>query len=254
MLRACLFIAALVLAAPALAQAPAAAAGGSPASSFTTDQRREIVQILRDALRTDPTILREAVVALQADDQAREQSDLKARLAAHRQMLTASADAPAAGNPDGDVTVVEFYDPRCPYCRRMLPIIRAMLHKDPGLRWVYKDIPVLGPASTLESRAILAAAKQGGYLKMQQALMSDPAEPSAELIGDTAHRIGLDPAKLAADMNSEAVTREINDNLSLSRDLHVEGTPVFVIGDQMIPGAVDQAALEAAISVARKRG
>jgi protein-disulfide isomerase len=230
--------------APALAQT----------SSFTPAQRQEIVKIVREALKSDPSILRDAVESLQADDSARDAADTKARLIDRQKALTANAADPVAGNPSGDVTVVEFYDPRCPYCRRMVPAIEALLKKDHGIRLVYKDIPVLGPASEAETRAILAAQKQGAYLKMQAALMSTPAEPTPGMLRDTAHGLGLDAAKLAADMNSPAITDKIKQNMSLAHALKVDGTPIFVIGTQMIPGAVDQAALESAVAVARKHG
>ncbi len=246
MRRALLLATALLLGAPALA--------ADPAPSFTPDQRREIIQIVRDALKADPTILRDAVVSLQADEQARDQADMKSRLAANQHALTATFGDPVAGNPNGDVTLVEFYDPRCPYCRKMLPAIQALLQKDPKLRLVYKDIPVLGPASTLETRAILAAAKQGGYAKMQAALMTNPAAPSDAMIADTARSLGLDPARLASDMNSADVSRKIDTNLGLAHALKVEGTPVWIVGDVVIPGAVDQDALEAAVASARKKG
>ena len=233
-----------------LAATPVLAADGA----FTPDQRQEIVQIVRDALKNDPSILRDAVVALQAAQQAQAAADAKSMLAQKRQALVADAGDPIAGNPAGDVTLVEFYDPRCPYCRRMLPAIAALLQKDHGLRLVYKDIPVLGPASVMESRAILAAQKQGAYGRMQEALMSNPAQPSQSMIAETAHSLGLDPVRLAADMAGPAVTKRIDANMSLARDLHVDGTPVFMVGDTIIPGAVDEAALEAAIAQARKRG
>ena len=219
---------------------------------FTPEQRAQIVQVIREALKADPSILREAVIALQADDAAREEADTKGRLAKQHAALVADATDPVAGNPSGDVTLVEFYDPRCPYCRRVLPTIETLLKKDHGLRLVYKDIPVLGPASVMESRAILAAQKQGGYLKMQVALMSDPAEPTDAMVRATAKSIGLDPDRLVADMNSPTVSNKLKHNLDLAHALKVDGTPIFVIGGQLIPGAVDQAALEEAISVARK--
>jgi protein-disulfide isomerase len=221
---------------------------------FTPAQRQEIVKIIRDALKSDPGILRDAFAALQADDAARDAAETKARLIDRQKMLNANATDPVAGNPSGDVTVVEFYDPRCPYCRRMVPAIEAMLKKDRGIRLVYKDIPVLGPSSVAETRAILAAQKQGAYLKMQAALMSNSAEPTPAMLRDTAHGLGLDAARLAADMNSPAVTDKINQNIGLAHELKVEGTPIFVIGTQMIPGAVDQAELESAIAIARKHG
>ena len=233
-----------------LASAPALAAD----PGFTPEQRREIVQIVRDAMKADPSILREAVTSLQAAEQARAEADTRQRIAERRSSLIANAADPVAGNPAGDVTLVEFYDPRCPYCRRMLPSLAAMIQKDRGLRVVYKEIPVLGPASTMESRAILAASRQGAYGRMQQALMTNPAQPSAEMIAQTARSLGLDANRLAADMASPGVTQQIEANMSLARDLKVDGTPVFVVGSTFIPGAVDQAALEAAVAQARRRG
>ena len=222
--------------------------------AFTPDQRHQIIQIVRDALKADPTILRDAVLALRADSQAREEADTTTRIGTHQSALVADPADAVAGNPKGDVTLVEFYDPRCQYCRRMLPAIQSLLHKDSGLRLVYKDIPVLGPASVLETRAILAAQRQGGYEKMQSALMHDPAQPDEAMLRDTAARLGLDAAKLITDMNSPAVTARIAANLALAREMKVEGTPVWIVGDDFIPGAVDEASLQAAIAEARHKG
>ena len=118
----------------------------------------------------------------------------------------------------------------------------------------FVDIPVLGPASVLEARAILAAQRQGGYDRMQSALMHDPAQPDEAMIRQTAGSLGLDAGRLVADMNSADVTHRIDANLALARELKVEGTPVWIVGDDFIPGAVDQAALESAIAAARQKG
>ncbi len=244
MRRALLLAASLCFSAPAMAADP----------GFTPDQRQQIIQIVREALKADPSILRDAVIALRADAQAHDEADSKARIEASRNALMNTPADPAIGNPKGDVTLVEFYDPRCPYCRRMLPAIQALVAHDPNLRIVYKDIPVLGPASTLETRAILAAQRQGGYEKMQAALMHNPAQPTDALIRDTARSLGLDAGKLAADMNSPGVTHQIEANMALAHELKVEGTPVWIVGDTFIPGAVDQPALEAAIAEARHKG
>ena len=243
-MRRALLLTASLLSVPAIAAEP----------GFTPGQRQQIIQIVRDALKTDPSILRDAVVALRADAAAQEEADSKARIGSSENALTAAPGDPVAGNPKGDVTLVEFYDPRCPYCRRMLPAIQALIQHDPQLRVVYKDIPVLGPASVLATRAILAAQRQGGYEKMQQALMNNPAQPTDALIRDTARSLGLDATRLAADMNGPAVTHKIDANLALAHELKVEGTPVWIVGDAFIPGAVDQAALESAIAAARHKG
>jgi protein-disulfide isomerase len=232
----------------------AAAPARAQTGSFTPSQRQEIIHILREALKADPSILRDAIEALQADDTVREAADTKSRLIAQQKALTANAADPVAGNPSGDVTIVEFYDPRCPYCKRMSSTMESLLQKDHGIRLVYKDIPVLGPMSLAESRAILAAQKQGAYIKMQSALMSTPAEPTPDMLRDTAKNLGLDSGKLATDMKSAAVAAQIEQNLSLAHLLRVDGTPVFVIGTQMITGAVDQDALENAVAIARKHG
>jgi protein-disulfide isomerase len=245
-------LSAVLLLAPTLLAPTVPALAADP--GFTPAQRQEIIEIVRQALKSDPSILRDAVGTLQADDQARDQADQKARIAANQKALTANFSDPVAGNPNGDVTLVEFYDPRCPYCRKMLPSLASMIQKDPGLRIVYKDIPVLGPASTMEARAILAAKMQGGYSKMQEALMRDPAQPSDQLIRDTARTLGLDPAKLVADMNSPSVTAQIEANLTLARTLKVDGTPAWVIGQTLVPGAVDEGTLEALIADKRRKG
>jgi protein-disulfide isomerase len=221
-----------------------AATAADPAPAFTPVQRDAIVNILRQALKSDPSILRDAIGALQADEEAQEKTRIRA--------LAVDAHDPTAGNPMGDVTVVEFYDPRCPYCRTMHQTVEKLLGQDHGVRLVFKDIPVLGPASELETRAILAARNQGGYLKMQAALMGDASQPTLDSIRKTAAGLGLDAGKLAADMNEPALRKQIDANLHLARQLHVQGTPVFFIGDQVIPGAVDQAELEAAVVEARK--
>jgi protein-disulfide isomerase len=243
-LIACLFTLIPLLAWPSLSRA------ADPAA-FTPEQRQQIIQIVREALKNDPSILREAVESLQADQQAREAADARARLASHRQTLDQQAGDPVAGNPQGDVTLVEFYDPRCPYCRRMLPAIADLLKTDPKIRLVYKDIPVLGPASEMETRAILAAQNQGGYEKMQHALMTNPAQPDVAMIRATAAHLGLDADRLLSDMYAAPVTAKIKANLALARELKVDGTPVWVAGENLITGAVDEAALAEAVAEAR---
>jgi protein-disulfide isomerase len=237
-----LMFAALLLAGTAHADEPA----------FTPQQKAAIIDIVRQALKTDPSILRDAVSALQASDAEQDAVAQKTAIANNQAALFHDAADPTAGNPNGDVTVVEFYDPRCPYCRKMLPGIDSMLQKDKGIRIVYKDIPVLGAGSTLEARAILAAANQGAYLKMQSALMTDPSPASKELIQDKAKSLGLDADKLLKDMDSAKVTDRLHANMKLAQSLKVQGTPAFVIGEELYPGMMDVSQLEAAVSDARK--
>ncbi len=245
-----LFAVLLLAAAFAPWSAPARADTAAPA--FTAAQRGEIIQILRDALKSDPSILRDAVEALQADEAAAKEARTREVLSSMQQSLAHTAGDPVAGNPDGDVTVVEFYDVRCPYCRRMLPIIAELLHADPKLRLVYKDIPILGPPSQLGARAVLAAQRQGGYLKMHDAVMAGPQAITEDSLRDSAQRAGLDWPRLQHDMADPAIQTRIEVNLRQAQALGVDGTPVYVVGGKILPGAADLAELQSAVAAARK--
>ena len=141
-------------------------------SSFSAPQRQEIIEIIRDAMRKDPSILRDAVTALQQDEAHQQENAAGEMIAALGPALTQNAADPIAGNPKGDVTLVEFFDVRCPYCRRMVSVVDELIKREPNLRIVYKDLPVLGPGSVAGARALLAAQKQGGYLKLPTLLMA----------------------------------------------------------------------------------
>ncbi len=220
------------------------------AAPLTPEQRADVVQTVREALRNDPSILRDALLALQADETARQTAAATGAIAAQHAALVANPADPVAGNPSGAVTVVEFYDPRCPYCRQMLPVLADLLRSDPRVRLVLKDIPILGPASVLESRALLAAQLQGGYVRFQDAIMHSAATPTVASLRAEAEHEGLDGARLERDMADPAIQARLDQNLKLAAALHIDGTPALVIGDRLIPGAVDLADLRSAIAVA----
>jgi len=217
----------------------AAAAGG-----FTPAQRAEIVQIVRQALKQDPSILHDALAAMQADA-------TRAAIDAVRDRLVTPADA-FVGNPKADVSIVEFFDTRCPYCRAMEPTMENFVATRHDVRLVYKDLPVLGPASVLGSKALLAAQRQGAYAEMRTAVMQLPPNTTLEMIHAAADKLGLDWARLSRDMNSADVKLRIANNLNLARELGIDGTPAMVIGDTMIQGAVDSAHLQRAVADAEK--
>jgi protein-disulfide isomerase len=239
---------------PAPDAAPPAAAGtpaiSMPPGSFTPAQRAEIVAIVRDALKQDPSILRDAVAALQADTASQQAAASRAAITAQHAALSDPAD-PAIGNPKGDVTIVEFFDTRCPYCRHLDPTVSQFLQQDPGVKLVFKDLPILGPASLLGSKALLAAQRQGGYEKLRTAIMQAPPDTTMDMIKSLALSAGLDWPRLQRDMNDPAIQARLSANVQLAHDLGIEGTPAMVIGDQLIPGAVDVADLQKAVSDAR---
>jgi protein-disulfide isomerase len=233
----------LLLAAPL---APPAAA-----QPFTPEQRAGIVDIMRDALRTDPSILRDAIAALQAAEAQEAQAQQAQAMASMQAQLLKDPDDPVIGNPGGDVTIVEFFDYRCSYCRRAHPEVRALLAHDRGVRYVAKELPILGPASLVAARVALAAHRQGKWEAVNHALMRFTGEPTEANLLHAATAAGADAERLRRDMADPAIARHITRTNELARALGVTGTPAFVIGGQLVPGAVDQAELRRLVAAAR---
>ncbi|MDO9709147.1 DsbA family protein [Paracraurococcus lichenis] len=239
----------LALAPPALAQGTAS----GTASAFSPEQRREVVEILREALRQDPSILREALTALQqaeTEDRAKAQ---RSAIVAQSEALFRGAEDPVKGNPQGAVTIVEFFDARCGYCKQMEPAMEQMLRRQKDVRLVLKDLPILGPNSLLASRALLAAQRQGKYAELHEALLRLREEPAEPVLKREAEKLGLDWARLRRDMDDPTIARRLEANTRLAGALRIEGTPALVIGDTLVPGAVDLATLERLVSEARTK-
>jgi protein-disulfide isomerase len=209
-----------------------------------------IEKIVRDYLLREPQIIYEALQELQRREAEAAAVQQRAAIAANETQLFDAAHTPVGGNPDGDVTLVEFFDYRCAYCRRVVPSMQALLDEDPKLRLVFKELPVLGPESVQAARAALASRKQGNYVPFHFALMTAD-DLSIEGIRAVAAAVGLDADRLEADMTSAEVNAAIEANYALANELGIEGTPAFVIGDQLIPGAVDKTRLEQLIREAR---
>ncbi len=226
-------------------------AASARAESFTAAQRAEIVTVVREALKRDPSILREAIVTLQADEGEKTQEATRAAIAQAREKLVDPGD-PIAGDPKGDVTIVEFFDTRCPYCRKLEPVMDGFLAKDRHVRLVYKDMPILGPASLLGSKAVLAAQKQNAYVKMRDAVMKLPPDTTLPQLETAARGLGLDWPRMAKDMEDPTVKARIEANLKLAHELGIQGTPALVIGNDLVPGAVDAAELQRLVAAARK--
>lgn len=225
--------------------------GVAGAAEFTPGQRAEIVAVVRDALKQDPSILRDAIVALQADEGERTAASTRSAIAQSQSKLVTLAD-PVAGDPHGDVTIVEFFDTRCPYCRKLDPVMDSFLAKDRKVRLVYKDLPILGPASVLGTKALMAAQKQDAYSKLRDAVMKLPPDTTLAQIEASARTLGLDWPRLARDMEDPAVQARIDANLKLAHELGIQGTPALVIGNDLIPGAVEMPDLQKAVALARR--
>lgn len=237
----------------ALALLLALALGPVPASAqpFTAEQRAAIVDILREALRSDPSILREAFAALEAAEREAEAEARRAAVRAQSEALFHNADDPALGPARARVTVVEFTDYRCPYCRSMRGVILDLLRQERDVRVVVKPMPILGPASVTAARAAMAAHLQGKFAPFHDALLALRGEIDEAAVLQVAAEIGLDAGRLRRDMNGPEVTRRISAALNLAQVLGLQGTPAYVVGETVFPGAVPLARLREAVAEAR---
>ncbi len=236
-----------------LAAAGALIGGRAMAQSFTDAQREEIIAILREALKRDPSILRDAVAAIQAAEERDRTEAQRAGLAQHRAALFATAGDPIRGNPRGDVSIVEFFDVRCSFCKRLHDEMEQLVRRDRGVRVVLKDIPILGPQSVVAARALLAAQRQGKYNELHDALMRNRGEPTDAAIRAEAQRAGIDVPRLLREMEDPAIQRRLEANLALSRALQIDGTPALVVGETIITGALPVAELERLVAAERQR-
>jgi protein-disulfide isomerase len=224
---------------------PAAAQG------LTDEQRAEVLDILRRALREDPTILRDAMAAMEAAEENARAEVQRSAIRAHADALFRDAADPVRGNPQGRITIVEFFDARCGYCKSLQPTMEELLRRNREIRLVLKDLPILGPNSVLATRALLVAQRQGKYSPLYDALMRLREEATEPVIRREAERAGLEWQRTRREMDDPAISRRIDANIALARALDIQGTPAMVIGDTIIPGAVELAQLEAAVSAIR---
>jgi len=220
---------------------------------FTALQKNEIRNTVREYLLENPQVVVEAIEKIRTQQQRSEGRQGQNAVTARADQLFNSRSDPSVGDPKASVTIVEFFDYQCPYCRRMAQQLADLNEEDPDLRIVYKEFPVFGPASTLAASAAMGAMRQGKYEEFHLALMGIRGAPSERSIFRLAERIGLDAGRLRADMNSATPQRIFQRNRQLAQELGIRGTPAFVIGDQVIRGAVEISRLRELIAEQRKQ-
>ena len=218
---------------------------------MSMDQKGQIEKIVHDYLMAHPEVIKEAIIALQAKEEAQKADDQTQAVAANKDKLLSDPATPVAGNPIGDVTLVEFFDYHCPYCKAVAEPLAQLLQEDKGVRLVLKEFPILGDDSKLASKAALAAAAQGKYWEFHQALLDHRGAFDMDTITAIAAKVGLDPKKLAADMDDAKTQPLIDSNRKLADSLDVSATPTFVIDGQVVEGAVPLDQLKALIKKAR---
>lgn len=218
------------------------------ADTLSDDQ---IKQLALEAILENPQIVMQAVALLDQQQQDAQQAAAAAVLSDQRDLLENDPNAPVLANPDGDVTVIEFFDYNCPYCRRATPQVDQVVAADSGVRLVYREWPILGEGSVFAARAALAARNQDLYEPFHVALMSMEDRANESTVIQVAREVGLDIPQLRADMNDPEIDAHIQTSMELAQALGFSGTPSFVVGDQLVPGFVEADILLDAVGQAR---
>lgn len=211
-----------------------------------------IGSIVRDYILANPEVLVEAMQELEKKQERQRESVAEKGIKAYEAELLRDSDSPIAGNPNGDVTIVEFMDYQCGYCKRVYSVVKSVVAADGKVKIIYKDLPILGEASRIAAYAALAAARQNKYLALHNALMEFRGPLDRSRILDVAASVGIDVPRLEKDMEASEIKQIIERNLTLASALGVRGTPAFVIGKQFVPGAVDADTLKKLIADARR--
>lgn len=210
-----------------------------------TGERAKFEQVIREYILANPEIIPEAMERLRTRETAQQ-------IALRRSAIETPYAGAWAGNPDGDAVLVVYYDYACGFCRRSLPDIERLLDEDKNLKIVFRELPILTAESEQAAKMSLAAARQGKFKIFHDALYKFE-QPSAEAIGAAARQAGIDVQQASLAIGSSDVAQEIQNNIETARALQFGGTPSWVIGDQVLNGAIGYGALSKAVAVARAR-
>jgi protein-disulfide isomerase len=231
------------------ATAPGHVAESSPMSS---PDQATLGKSIHDYLVNNPEVLVEAMQQLERKQDSERDTMAQKGIEEHQKELMSDPGSPVSGNPNGDVTIVEFSDYQCPYCKRSYPAVKSVVASDGKVKLIHKDLPILGEASRIAALAALASRNQHKHEAFDSALMEFNGKLDRDRIMDIASSVGIDVAQLQKDMDDPKLKEIIDRNMALATALGVRGTPAFVIGKQFVPGAVDADTLKQLIEEARK--
>ena len=223
--------------------------GMFPANADDANDER-IKQLALEAILENPQIIAEAITQLRAQDEQRKAEQMASSIDLYRDELENDPNAPILGNPSGEITVVEFFDYNCPYCKRVAPDVLELIGSEKDVKVVYREWPILGEGSLFAARAALAAREQGKYEEMHWALMA-LRTANQQTVLKAAEELGLDIVKLQLDMLSSDVDEHIELSMRLANAIGFTGTPSFVIGDQAAPGAIPLSTMKEMVAADR---
>ncbi|MEM7268621.1 MAG: DsbA family protein [Pseudomonadota bacterium] len=226
------------------------------ASEFTAEQKGAIDEQIRAYILANPEVILEAMDVLEQRTQQLQAKADRELLASLGDELINDGFSHIAGNPDGDVTVIEFLDYRCGYCKRAHGEVKALVGGDPNIRYVIKEFPILGPDSTLAARTAMAALRQDDelYMTLNDELMRHNGNLDQGALNRIVAEVGIDIAQLRKDIADPQIAANIRETYALARKLDISGTPAFIIGDQIIRGYVPYDTLRELVEDAREAG
>ena len=223
--------------------------------SFAQQSDERIKELALEAILENPDIIAEAIQILQERQRAEEQNNAEAVYQQNRDVFLSSTNAPVLGNPEGEITIVEFFDYNCSYCRRAFEAVREIIDENPNVRVIMREFPILGEGSDYAARVSLAAMKQGKYAEFHWALMDDSIAAYSikeDGVMKVARDVGMDMDQLKADMSDPAIDEHINATRELAQAVGFNGTPAFIIADRLVPGFVDKDVINQIIAEADK--
>jgi protein-disulfide isomerase len=233
----------------------AAVAAVMPSVAAPAVNAAEFDRLAQDYIRNHGGEIDQAVQQFHTDQARHKQDALRETVHERHHDLADDPDLPSAGNPQGDVTIVEFFDYRCPYCKASASAVEQLLANDKNVRMVWRDLPILGEESVYLSHLALAAAEHGRYQEFYGAVFGKLSGHAPRLEIDAVVReAGFDPVSLDAESHTDKIESIIKRNLDLARTIELRGTPVWVIGDQPIPGAMTPEHLAQLVADQRKGG
>ena len=241
------FVAALSVLGAALGQEQSKPAQLDPA------EETAIRELVREYLVTHPEVVVEAIRIYQQRQKVAEEERKRESLKLQQAAIFDNPHDPIIGNPDGDVVIVEFFDYRCGYCRSVANRLRDAAKGDGGIRLVMKEFPILGPDSQFAARAALASVKQGLYETYHFAMMNAKGNLDKNAVLAIATEVGLDVQRLQRDMGASEIDGLLRHNFELAEMLDINGTPAFIIGDEIIPGAIDMETLRDKVAQVRSK-
>jgi protein-disulfide isomerase len=206
-------------------------------ATVNADQRKQIEAVIKDYLTSNPEILLEMQNALEAKMDKLQAERTAAVIKGNAPEIFRPAFSPVVGNAKGDVPVVEFFDYNCGYCKRAFGDVAKLIDKEKQVRFILKELPILSKGSEEASRVALAVKMQGKYWEFHRAMLESSGQANEASALRTAEKVGVDMARLKKDMASPEIKKEIEETRTLAAKLGIQGTPHFMVGDRIIPGA-----------------